>query len=86
VGALLLSPSPQTDSVEVIYLGIAAESRGRGLGRALLAHGLGLVTDRPERMMALAVDARNTPATALYARTGFRTLRRREAFVAHLDA
>jgi ribosomal protein S18 acetylase RimI-like enzyme len=47
---------------------------------------LGLVADRPERMMALAVDARNTPATALYARTGFRTLRRREAFVAHLDA
>jgi len=86
VGALLLAPSPPTDSVEVIYLGIAAESRGRGLGRALLAHGLGLVTDRPERMMALAVDARNTPATALYARTGFRTLRRREAFVAHLDA
>jgi len=86
VGALLLSPSPQTDSVEVIYLGIAAEARGRGLGRALLAHGLGLVADRPERMMALAVDARNTPATALYARTGFRTLRRREAFVAHLES
>jgi ribosomal protein S18 acetylase RimI-like enzyme len=86
VGALLLSPSPATDSVEVIYLGIAAEARGRGLGRALIAHGLRLVADRPERMMALAVDARNTPATALYARTGFRTLRRREAFVAHLDA
>ena len=86
VGALLLSPSPATDSVEVIYLGIAAGARGRGLGRALIAHGLRLVAERPERTMALAVDARNTPATALYARTGFRTLRRREAFVAHLES
>ena len=44
--------------------------------------GLGLVQRRPERVMALAVDQRNTPAVALYARLGFRTVRRREAFVA----
>jgi len=82
VGALLLAPSHATDSVEVVYLGLAPEARGRGLGRALMLHGLGLVQQRPERVMALAVDQRNTPAVALYARLGFRTVRRREAFVA----
>jgi len=83
VGALLLSPSAATDSVEVVYLGIVPEARGRGLGRAMLAHGMRLAAHRRERTLALAVDARNTPAVALYARSGFRTVRRREAFVAH---
>jgi len=41
-----------------------------------------MVAQRRERTVALAVDARNTPAVALYARAGFRTVRRREAFVA----
>lgn len=83
IGALLLAPSQATDSVEIVYLGLAPEARGRGLGRALLGHGLRLVQGRRERVLALAVDQRNTPAVALYARLGFRTVRRREAFVAH---
>ena len=83
IGALLLAPSHATDSVEVVYLGLAPHARGRGLGRALLGHGMELVGDRRERVLALAVDQRNTPAVALYARLGFRTVRRREAFVAH---
>jgi ribosomal protein S18 acetylase RimI-like enzyme len=82
VAALLLAPSAATESVEVVYLGIVPSFRGRGLGSALLSHGAGLVRTRRERTFALAVDARNTPAVALYARAGFRTVRRREAFVA----
>jgi mycothiol synthase len=82
VAALLLSAAPDSDSVEVVYLGIVPRMRGRGLGSSLLAHGLGMVAQRRERTVALAVDARNTPAVALYARAGFRTVRRREAFVA----
>jgi GNAT superfamily N-acetyltransferase len=82
VGALLLSPSAATESVEVVYLGLAPEARGKGLGRALLSHGMQLVRHRNEHVLALAVDQRNTPAVALYARLGFRTVRRREAFVA----
>lgn len=83
VGALLLAPSQATDSTEVIYLGLAPDARGRGLGGALLAHGISLAAKRREPNIALAVDSRNSPALALYARAGFRTLRRREAFVAH---
>jgi ribosomal protein S18 acetylase RimI-like enzyme len=82
VATLLLSPCAATDSIEVVYLGIVPAFRGIGLGGALLRHGASLVCGRRERTMALAVDARNTPAVALYARGGFRTVRRREAFVA----
>jgi ribosomal protein S18 acetylase RimI-like enzyme len=86
VGALLLSPAPESDSLEVVYLGMVLPMRGKGLGSALLSHGLAAVHPRRERTVALAVDARNTPAVALYARAGFRTVRRREAFVAAIRA
>jgi ribosomal protein S18 acetylase RimI-like enzyme len=42
-----------------------------------------LAAQRPEPNIALAVDARNSPALALYEHAGFCALRRREAFVAH---
>ena len=82
IGALLLSVSPQTDSVEVIYLGLAPEARGRGAGAALLAHGIRAVAARPEHVLALAVDVKNVPATKLYRRFGFAPVRRREAWIA----
>lgn len=82
IGALLLSASPPTDSVEVIYLGLAPEARGRGIGAALLAHGIRAVAQRPERTLALAVDVRNVPAMRLYQRAGFVPVRRREAWIA----
>ena len=82
IGALLLSPSPPTDSVEVIYLGLAPEARGRGAGAALMAHGIRAVANRPERTLALAVDVRNVPAMRLYRRFGFSPVRRREAWIA----
>ena len=82
VGALLLSASAPTDSVEVIYLGLAPEARGRGVGAALLAHGIRAVSGRPERTLALAVDVRNQPATRLYQRFGFVPVRRRDAWIA----
>jgi ribosomal protein S18 acetylase RimI-like enzyme len=82
IGVLLLSPSAATDSIEVIYLGLAPEARGRGLAAALLAHGARAIAARPERTLALAVDARNTPASKLYERAGFAAVRRREAWIA----
>lgn len=82
IGALLLSPSPPTDSIEVIYLGLAPEARGRGAGAALLAHGIRAVAQRPQRTLALAVDVRNVPAMRLYQRFGFTPVRRREAWIA----
>ena len=86
VAALLLSPSQATESLEVVYLGIVPDHRARGLGRALMSRAISLGNGRAERTIGLAVDSRNTPAVALYSRCGFRTVRRREAFVASLGA
>lgn len=80
-GALLLSPSRASDSVEIVYLGLARHARGRGLARALLEHGLHAAASRRERVVSLAVDARNTPAARLYARLDFSPVRRREAWI-----
>jgi ribosomal protein S18 acetylase RimI-like enzyme len=80
-GLILLNPSPANKSIELVYVGLAAAARGRGLGRALLRHALSLIADRPERTINLAVDERNEPALSMYAREGFRRSLRRVALI-----
>lgn len=79
-GALLLNPSPQQDSVELVYLGLAPQARGKGLGRSLLRHGLAKVAGR-HRTITLAVDEQNHPALALYRAEKFRSVLRRVAMI-----
>ncbi len=85
-GALLLSRSPASDAIELVYIGLAAAARGRGLGRELLRHGLHLVDSRPERSITLAVDESNHPAIALYRGEGFRAVLGRLALIRSLRA
>jgi len=80
-GLILLNPSPAQKTIELVYFGLAVDSRGKGLGRALLRHGLHTITGREERMVNLAVDERNAPALRLYAREGFRRSLRRIALI-----
>jgi len=79
-GAILLSPNGG-DAIELVYLGLARSVRGRGLGRRLLLHGLAALVGRHERVICLAVDERNAPATRLYGSFGFRPLQRRLALI-----
>lgn len=69
---LILSPVPDRDAWEVVYLGLVPEARGRGLGAQTLAHArdLALQDGHPEAI-DLAVDTRNAPALKLYESTGF---------------
>jgi len=71
VGALLLSPSHSGGEIDLVYLGLAPEVRGRGFGRLLLSHGLHQLAGRREALIALAVDRSNAPAARLYERSGF---------------
>lgn len=80
-GALLLNPAPASRSVELVYMGLALNARGKGLGTQLLNHGLCILAGRPEHNITLAVDELNTPALALYRRAGFRRTLRRRAMV-----
>ena len=80
-GVLLFNRSASEDSIELVYLGLAPEARGHGLGRALLTHGLSLLDGDRARTIVLAVDRANHPAAALYRRHGFRYAMRRLALV-----
>jgi ribosomal protein S18 acetylase RimI-like enzyme len=73
---VLLSNPSDREAWEVAYLGLTPEARGRGLGRAALAHALALARDQTPRL-ELAVDARNLPAERLYLAAGFLPFDRR---------
>ncbi|CAG0970169.1 hypothetical protein PHYC_01201 [Phycisphaerales bacterium] len=81
-GAMLLNRCPDQKSVELAYLGLGPEARGKGLGKRLLAFGLDRVRRvNPGWIMTCAVDERNTPALRLYASLGFEAHARRCALV-----
>ncbi len=86
IGAMLLSPCAATDSVDLVYLGLAPEGRSQGLGGAMLAHGLRLAAEHAARTIQLAVDTSNTPAVRLYTRAGFTARQQREAWVLPLSS
>jgi len=65
---------------DLVYLGVAAGARGRGIGRALLARAIADTAALGLPQMGLAVDVANTPAMRLYEHAGFKELRRRIAW------
>jgi ribosomal protein S18 acetylase RimI-like enzyme len=70
-GILILAPSPhRTGHWEIQYLGLVPEARGRRLGRCLLLEAFHRAAGQARRL-DLAVDQRNTPASALYQSAGF---------------
>ena len=86
VGAVLLSPCALTDSVDLVYLGLAPEVRGKGVALAALQHALHEASALPHRLVQLAVDTRNAPAVTLYQRAGFQGRQQREAWVRPLSS
>lgn len=71
MGVLLLASSGTSESVmELVYLGLLPESRGRKLGEILVRQALATVAAEQHQRLSLAVDGRNTPALKLYYRHG----------------
>ena len=58
----------------VDYLAVAARSRGRGLGRALLLHGLAALRAAGLGIAELSVQGENASATRLYESAGMRPI------------
>lgn len=78
---LLMSALADRDAWEVAYLGLTPAARGRGLGRAVLAHAAALARPHAARL-ELAVDVRNHPAHRLYQAAGLRPFDRRAVHLA----
>jgi ribosomal-protein-alanine N-acetyltransferase len=67
------------DESELLTIAVDPKSRGRGLGRALLAAAFSDLAMSPVKTMFLEVDETNTPAIALYRGFGFTEIGKRKA-------
>jgi GNAT superfamily N-acetyltransferase len=83
-GVLILSPAQHNEVIELVYLGLTPESRGKGLGNALMRLAFNETTRLQRRELSLAVDSRNTPALKLYFRHGLRRVGSRLALLRDL--
>ena len=70
LGVLLLARVPQAQVLELVYLGLTPEARGRRLGDLLVRQAIASVNDSGMARLSLAVDAKNAPALRLYYRHG----------------
>lgn len=84
IGVLLLSRIPRTDSLELVYIGIVPQHRGKGAGDLLLRQALRGVVEAGHSRLSLAVDAGNTPAMQLYWRHGLQTIASKVAMLRNL--
>ncbi|MBT6155678.1 MAG: GNAT family N-acetyltransferase [Planctomycetaceae bacterium] len=71
VGMLLMNDHPAQDAWEVVYMGVAADARGCGYGRAMLIDGLYAAMNAGRQSVLLAVDSQNAPANRIYDELGF---------------
>jgi mycothiol synthase len=85
IAVLLMTRVNNMDGMEIVYVGIKPASRGRGLGDYLIRLATGHATLRKCRHIALAVDAQNRPAIALYQRHGFERSTSRIALMRELN-
>ena len=86
VAVLLLAPIPSADAMELVYLGLVPEARGRGIGDALLRLAIRRTAESGRPRLTLAVDSANDPALRLYFRHGLRRSASRLAFVRRLGS
>ena len=61
------------DEAHLANFAVSAEERCRGIGQALLKHGLKVCYDGGARVSFLEVRAGNAPAIHLYEKTGYHT-------------
>jgi GNAT superfamily N-acetyltransferase len=82
IGVLLLAHLPKQRAIEVAYMGVALEGRGKQIADALLQRATVKAAERHANVLTLAVDERNAPARQLYRRWGFESFAERSAFIA----
>jgi ribosomal protein S18 acetylase RimI-like enzyme len=64
-------PESRCTAIEVVYMGIVPEHRGRSFGRQLVRLSLNLARREGCPVVILATDTRNAPARAAYEAAGF---------------
>ena len=62
----------KSDTIELTYIGAAADQRGKGLGKDLLNVFIEMSREAGYRSVVLSVEKDNEPAIALYQKAGFK--------------
>ncbi|MCE7974722.1 MAG: GNAT family N-acetyltransferase [Leptolyngbya sp. PLA1] len=84
-GCVLLNRCPEHRTVELVYLGLGPELRGKGISKPLLSMGIARARQgNPSWSVTCAVDERNAAAIRLYESLGFEPYGRRRALVRDL--
>jgi ribosomal protein S18 acetylase RimI-like enzyme len=81
---LLLSRVTNGSALELVYLGLAPEARGRGIGDLLMQQAIASTARDGRENLSLAVDSRNQPALRLYFRHGLKRIGSRVALIREL--
>ncbi len=81
LGVLLLSSVPVHAMMELVYIGLSPAARGQGWGDYLVRLALAKTAQQGLRVLTLAVDSVNTPATRLYHRHGLSEVQHRHAMI-----
>lgn len=84
LATLLLSRTAGNGQVELVYIGLVPEARGRGVGDLLIRWSLAVVALEGRKHLSLAVDSQNAPALRLYYRHGFAKIGSRVALIRDL--
>ncbi len=79
-GCLFLADHPEYDNVELVYMGVSPETRGRGWGIEIARFAQWQTRVLGRARLVLAVDAANRPAIAMYSAVGFRAWDRRRVY------
>ncbi len=80
VGVLITARTPVSGNLDVVYVGLVPEARGKGLGRLCMHRAIQRARDLALSGVTLAVDASNQPACRLYAGMGFSVYSRKDVW------
>lgn len=81
-GVVLFEVGTEPGALELNYLGLVPEARGRGWGEGLVRFAVAHAARTGHHALTLSVDERNEPALRLYRRAGFRPTDRRDVYLA----
>jgi len=71
IGALILSKHVESESWELVYMGLVPEARGAGFGQQIIEFAMWQAGRGGAKRLVLAVDEANQPAIDMYQRAGF---------------
>lgn len=84
-GCLLVSRHQSLEVCEVVYLGLAPEARGQGLGRITIRHAQHLARLADASVLTLGCDLNNPPALRTYLGAGFQEIDRWSVYIKTFD-